>query len=178
VHPEKEVYLGPFTDDEVRLYITKNCPGETYTEKTTLPLVIQRVLFNGELYQAVVVDLAYYIMDKLLDSLQSTGKSDTLKLLYSYFHLSNSMHMADLLRLRNCGLVYCRSPELRSEDLELVFERRIIFNLLLHTAAENVALFSRYDIGGAHELLFSDCCRRGEIRATCLGASFATRSVS
>ena len=96
-----------------------------------------------------------------------------MKLLYSYFHLCNSMEIGHLQQLRNCGLVYCKSPD-PPRDWELVLERQFMFNQLLQTAASNQALFSLYDIGGAQELRFSDCCHRGEIRATCLGSTCHT----
>ncbi len=36
---------------------------------------------------------------------------------------------------------------------------------LCRESLENHILFSKYDIGGAEELYFSDCCRRGVINA-------------
>ena len=54
----------------MRLYIAKNCPGKTYTEKTTLPLIIKRVLLFGEEYQNIMADLTYHIIKKLVGNLE------------------------------------------------------------------------------------------------------------
>ena len=174
VHPEKEVYLGPFTDGEVQLYLAKNSPSKTYNEKTTLPVIMKRVLILGEGYQEIMSDLAFHIIQKLVGSLEeSRDSAEILRLLHSYFHLRNSMEIGHLQQLRNCGLVYCKSPD-SPRDWELVFERKFMFDRLLQAAASHHELFALYDIGGAQELRFSDCCHIGEIRATCLGSTCHT----
>ena len=57
----------------MRLYIAKNCPGKT---KTTLPLIIKRVLLFGEEYQNIMADLTYHIIKKLVGNLEISGESD------------------------------------------------------------------------------------------------------
>lgn len=68
--------------------------------------------------------------------------------------------------LQSQGLVYKNA----NDRYQLVHERRFVFVRLCHVAQANHALFSQYDIGGAEELHFSDCCRRGVINAVCLGS--------
>ncbi len=120
-------------------------------------------------------DLVNHIFLKLVDGLEKPGESTEpvaiLRLLYSYLHASESMEACYLLQLINSGLVYHKgvNPELASADCELVHERQFVFKQLCQTAESHRVLFSRYDLGGAQELLFSDCCQRGQISATCFG---------
>ena len=57
-------------------------------------------------------------------------------------------------------------------NCELVYERKYIVGKLYETAKAHHALFSKFDIGGADELQFSDCCHRGQISAVCRGDCF------
>ena len=53
---------------------------------------------------------------------------------------------------------------------KLVHERRFVFSMLCEESKANRHLFSKHNIGGAEELYFSDCFRRGTINAVCRGS--------
>ena len=42
-----------------------------------------------------------------------------------------------------------------------VYEKRLLFKQVYQIALQNYSLFSRYDLGAAEELRFSDCCHIG-----------------
>ena len=65
-----------------------------------------------------------------------------------------------------------------SGGYELVYERSFVYSQLCETAKNNRALFSKYDLGGAEELQFSDCCQRGTITAKCLGTCYTIKGRS
>ncbi len=103
----------------------------------------------------------------MLHSLRE-GQSDgamLLRLLYSFFHLSGNMNERSLLQLQYSGLIWRN----REGQVCPAYERRFLFDQVCETAETHHALFSRYDLGGAEELGFSDCCRSGAIRIVCRG---------
>ena len=150
----------PFTDLEVQNYIRSNCPGKTYSEKTTLPVVVKTCLLGGRTYDAVMAEMLTHMFIRLFGGTIGDEEAKILKSLYSFLHMGNQMSRMSRYDLISCGFLFDKADG----NSELVFERKYIYNKLCQTA-----LFMKFDIGGAEEVQFSDCCHRGQITAVCRG---------
>ena len=150
----------PFTDLEVQNYIDSNCPGETYSGKTTLPVVVKTCLLGGRTYDYVMGRMLNHMFVKLFGSTVGDDEATLLKLIYTFLHIGNQMSRMSRLKLVSIGLLFDKADD----NSELVFERKYIHEKLCQHAH-----FMKFDIGGAEELQFSDCCHRGQITAVCRG---------
>ena len=166
---ENRIQSVPFTAEEVVAFVSKkNCPaGSKFDHETTLPYVVNQCLLRGGAYDDVLDELICDIFTHLSSRLQIDNRAAHIfRLLYSWLHVQEKIGQEGINDLQSRGLLYKNA----SDCYQLVHERRFVFNRLCEAAQENHALFAQYDIGGAEELYFSDCCRRGVINAVCLGS--------
>lgn len=171
-----EFEFVPFTTDEVRTFVLSNCAaGSKFDHETTLPYVIDKCLLHGGAYDVVLDKLICDIFTHLASRLQIDDRTAHIfRLLYSWLHVQKQIGQESINDLQSYGLVYKNA----NNCYQLVHEKGFIFRRLCHVAKANRALFSQYDIGGAEELYFSDCCRRGVINAVCLGLCHTIRGHS
>lgn len=162
-----EFEFVPFTAEEVRKFETNCADGRKFDHETTLPYVVDKCLLRDGTYDDILDKLIQDIFTHLTSRLGINGQAaHAFKLLYSWLHVQGKMAQESINDLKSCGLVYKNA----NNCYQLVHERGFIFRRLCQEAEANHILFSQYDIGGAEELYFSDCCRRGVINAVCLGS--------
>jgi hypothetical protein len=164
-----EFRFVPFTTAEIQNFIRKNCPGKTYNNVTTLPLVVSKCLLSDKDYSdyisTIIRDIFLHLTSKLTAPQEATYFANIFKLLYMFIHLEDGMQHSDKLDLLDCGLIFQKA-----DRYQLVYQRDIVLSRLCQVARSHYNVFSVYDVGGAEELLFSDSCRRGEISAVCRGS--------
>ena len=163
-----EFQFTPFTDTELKQYLVKMGQTETaYKHSTKIPYVVYKCIHCECKYENVLIDLIRYIFDVLvscLGSSQTSQAQEVLSSLYGFLHAGEQLPTPTLRRLCSAGFLVEQES-----SYELVHERSILLSMLREAAKKHFALFSQYDIGGAEELLFSDCCRRGPITVVCRG---------
>lgn len=163
----------PFTDEEINQYICNNCPGRSYIGKTTLPIVVKECLVGEQSYDDVVSSMVEHVFIRLCTSF-GQELSAIFKYLYSFLHIGNKLNTSSISKLIKCGLVYKKADG----NYELVFERKHVHLTLCSTARAQHDLFMKFNIGGAEELQFSECCHRGQISAVCRGRCFTINGKS
>lgn len=162
------IHFVPFSRREIDDFISLNSIDKPFNEETTLPYVLEQCLVYNDSYstavEGLVTDVFSHILSRMVVSEAALDFTNIFQLLYSFMHLGDQTKPCNLLDLQRSGLLFKDT-----NGWHLVHQRNIILDRLCQVARNNHALFSKYDVGGAEELLFSDCCRRGTISAVCRG---------
>ena len=171
----------PFTANEVKLYLTKNCSeGAKYDKETTLPLIVVKYMSyppchqTDKNYKLIVKDDIEDVIGRATFLLKESGEVDIVT---EFFQTLYSVHLTgleckelgSLTALHHFGIVYPKN-----DKYNFVYGRKCMLEVLVNKAQTMYSLFSKYDIGGANELLFEQLCHIGAIKVTCFGDNCLT----
>ena len=155
----------PFTRAEVENFVTLHALQESYKHETSLPLIVNEVLVKKLIYADQVDERLTHILQKVVSRIKEGHVNGThlLRALYLFLHSNHSsINSRNLMMLQRSGFIFHIDGNYFS-----VWDRHLLFNCLCKVAISNYDLFPQFDLGGAEELKFYDCCQRGPITIAC-----------
>jgi len=160
----------PFSPMELAEFIEKNYNGRIYSNPTTLPSIVLKVL-NGMNYTDLIVTNLEHLLCKAVRRLKNYRDETVVRVLKSLFSLCFKDTLDTLeenpsvyMPLKLFGLIYLDSDH----KAHFVYEKKYLVQSLVNTASVEHELMMQFDIGAAKELLFHYLCYN-TIQITCYG---------